>query len=105
MSRAFLLLLPLVLIAVSIPLVMQRVPPNAIYGFRTQKTMSDARIWYEANRRAGLNLIGGACVALGLGELLFWWLGEARANVVFPLALLLVVLGSVAVSLLQLRRM
>jgi uncharacterized membrane protein len=43
----------LLLIGVSIPLILRRVKPNRIYGFRTTKTLSDERIWYEANAYAG----------------------------------------------------
>jgi len=105
MIRLYALYLPLFMILVSVPMVMRRVPPNAFYGFRTPKTLSNPQIWYEANRRAGVNLIAAALLTMGLCELVVWRLGAARGTVVLPMVLLVMVLGSVAVSLLQLRRM
>ena len=42
---------------------MGRVPPNHLYGCRTRRTLSDPRIWYEANRTSGKDfLISGVLV-------------------------------------------
>ena len=52
-------------IAVSIPLILDKVPPNAWYGFRVAKTFANERIWYIANREAGYNLLyAGMTIAL-----------------------------------------
>ncbi len=104
MTRVYELWLPLVLIAVSIPLVMEVVPPNWIYGFRTAKTMSNPRIWYEANRHAGANLMAAGIWTMVLCGGIVAHFG-AKANAFLPLVLLVMVLGSAAVSLLQLRKM
>ena len=50
-------LIGFLLIGISIPLILERVPPNNFYGFRTKKTLSDTRIWYEANRISGNDLL------------------------------------------------
>jgi uncharacterized membrane protein len=56
-------LIGLLFIGISIPTILGRVPPNRYYGFRTKKTLSDPRIWYEANRLSGHDLlIAGAVV-------------------------------------------
>ena len=52
-------LVGILFVAVSIPLILGKVPPNTIYGFRTAKTLSDPEIWYEANRISGQDL----CIA------------------------------------------
>jgi len=39
----------LLLVGLSLPLLLRRVKPNWWYGFRTPKTFSDERIWYESN--------------------------------------------------------
>ncbi|HXS14381.1 MAG TPA: SdpI family protein [Acidobacteriaceae bacterium] len=96
--------LPLVLIAVSIPLVVGLVPPNWIYGFRTAKTMSNPQIWYEANRHAGANLIAAGIWTMVLCGGIVGRYG-AKANTLLPLVLLVMVLGSAVISLLQLRKM
>ena len=47
----------IVFAALGIPLYKQRVPPNMWYGCRTEKSLSDERIWYAVNRVTGRNLI------------------------------------------------
>ena len=42
----------LLLVGLSIPLLLRRVKPNGWYGFRTRKTFSDERVWYESNAYA-----------------------------------------------------
>src|SRR5438876_7284957 len=52
------------LIAISLPLIYDKVLPNGFYGFRTPRTMSDPNLWYPANRVAGRNLaIAGVIVS------------------------------------------
>jgi uncharacterized membrane protein len=53
----------LVLFAAGIPLLRGWIPRNRWSGFRVPKTLSSDRIWYEANRVAGRDLmIAGAVV-------------------------------------------
>lgn len=52
-------------VAISLPLALRRIPPNRAYGYRTRTTLSDERIWYEANAYFGGRLII-ACVAAAL---------------------------------------
>lgn len=44
-------------IGLALPLMLRRVKPNYWYGFRTRKTLSDERIWYEANAYTGRLLL------------------------------------------------
>jgi uncharacterized membrane protein len=44
-------------VGLSIPLILNRVPPNRFYGFRTAKTLSDPKIWYEVNHISGKDLL------------------------------------------------
>jgi uncharacterized membrane protein len=32
------------------------VPPNGVYGFRTQQTLANRELWFQANRFAGFAL-------------------------------------------------
>jgi|SRR6185437_6976551 len=42
------------LMFVSLPLILKKVPKNMFYGFRTRKTMSGTdEYWYQANQSAG----------------------------------------------------
>jgi uncharacterized membrane protein len=43
----------LVLAGISIPLILGRIPPNGLYGFRVKKTMENPEIWYPVNTYAG----------------------------------------------------
>ncbi len=66
------ILMPLVFIFVGmleiimgIPLLLQRIKPNAIYGFRTPKTRSSDEIWYKVNKYVGRDfLIAGIIVTI-----------------------------------------
>jgi uncharacterized membrane protein len=61
-----LLCLPVLVVLYALPLVFGWVAPNAFYGFRNPKTRADAKLWYPANRIAGLSLIVAMviCVAI-----------------------------------------
>jgi uncharacterized membrane protein len=55
------LLLACALIAVvGVPLILKLIPPNAIYGVRTERALSRAEIWYEVNRFGGWALVAAA---------------------------------------------
>lgn len=45
------------LVALAIPLIRRKIPPNRLYGFRTPSTLNDERIWYEVNARTGVDLL------------------------------------------------
>lgn len=40
----------LLLIGLSIPMLLGKIPPNPWYGFRVPSTLSDPILWYKANR-------------------------------------------------------
>jgi uncharacterized membrane protein len=52
-----LLLTGAVVIGLAIPLVLRRVKPNHVYGFRVPATLADEHVWFEMNARAGRHLI------------------------------------------------
>ena len=81
----------LLFIALSIPLIQERVPPNSFYGFRTAKSLSDSKIWYEINRLSGIDLlIAGALISLGSVAMLFLGHGLQPQQVALALLLLMV---------------
>jgi hypothetical protein len=47
----------LLLSVVSVPLILERIPPNGLYGFRVKKTMENPEIWYPVNKYAGKRLL------------------------------------------------
>lgn len=98
----------LLFIALSVPLIQERVPPNSLYGFRTARTLSDLQIWYAINRIQGLDLlIAGALMTLGSVAMLFLGQGLSRQQVVVPLFLLMVftLSGAAIHGYIALRRM
>ena len=56
----------------SIPLLLNKIPPNGWYGFRTRLTLSDPRIWYPVNAWGARRLlwIGVVTLLAGLVSLL-----------------------------------
>jgi hypothetical protein len=55
----------LVLAGISIPLVLGKIPPNGLYGFRVKKTMENPDIWYPVNAYSGKWLLAtGLCMVL-----------------------------------------
>lgn len=59
----------LLFVALALPLIRRRVPPNRYYGFRTPRTLASRTAWYAANEAAGRALLV-AGVAVSLGSLL-----------------------------------
>ena len=54
MNSAIPFLVPCGIIAVaSIPIMLNLVPPNRLYGFRTRQTLANRDLWFRANRFAG----------------------------------------------------
>ena len=47
----------ILLIAVALPLLFGKIPPNPFYGFRLSPALEDASIWYPTNRHSAKWLI------------------------------------------------
>jgi len=45
------------LAAVSIPLILGKIGPNRLYGFRVKKTLEDPAVWYPVNAFAAKRLL------------------------------------------------
>jgi uncharacterized membrane protein len=59
------LLVGFLFIVISIPFILEKVPPNRWYGLRVAKSLSSERIWYQANRVAGYDLMwAGIAIAI-----------------------------------------
>ncbi len=57
-------------VALGIPLARGKVKPNAMYGLRVGETMADERVWYEANRVSGRELVRFGALLILLAVLL-----------------------------------
>ncbi len=69
----------LLLVGLSIPLLLRRVKPNWWYGFRTPKTFSDERIWYESNAYAAKWLLMAGAIHTVV-SLVLYFIPAFRAN-------------------------
>jgi uncharacterized membrane protein len=64
----------LLIVILGIPMMLGKVRPNRIYGFRTRRTLSDPDIWYPANRAAGLAMVvTGLAMAIATTGLMLLW--------------------------------
>ena len=61
-------LVPLLIVVLCIPLILQKIPRNRLYGFRTCYTLSSDEVWYRANKICGvaLTIAGAAWLLAGL---------------------------------------
>ncbi|MGI9102953.1 MAG: SdpI family protein [Terriglobales bacterium] len=99
------LLLPLVTIGISIPLLLRKVPPNVLYGFRTRKTLSDRAVWYEANYRGAVDLIVASLAGLLCWAVAMMALDRARATFVGLAVTVAAMLVAILVWLVQLKNL
>ena len=97
----------LLVAALALPMMYDKIPPNGFYGFRTPRTLSDPNVWYPANRVAGRNLaLAGAIVSTT--ALVLFAIHKSIAPRTADLTLLIVTLasftGAVVHSFIALRR-
>ena len=101
-------LVGILFISISIPLILERAPPNHTYGFRTRKTLSNEKIWYAANRASGYDLfLAGVIITVSSLMMLLFGRGLEPEKVVFTLlaVLMLSLTGAVLNSYRKLRMM
>jgi hypothetical protein len=72
------LIVPLIVMALAIPLILQKVPRNALYGFRTPLTMSSDKIWYPANKILGIALLAAGAFWLAFANFLPGMMDDQR---------------------------
>ena len=63
----------LLFILIAIPLILRRVPPNPVYGFRTRTTLTDAYNWYETNAYFGRRFVISSIISDFAVYLLYVW--------------------------------
>lgn len=95
-----LLFIGLLLVALSLPLALSLIPPNPVYGLRTNATCSSRAVWFAANRFVGrLGVAGGALIAIaGLIPGRSSPLGALLARDDMQMALTLGVVGLLAIA-------
>jgi uncharacterized membrane protein len=101
-------LVGILFIGLGIPLIQNRIPPNPYYGFRTKKSLSDSKIWYEINHISGIDLfIAGSLITITSLTMLVFAQGWKRENVTLTLlfVMVLTLTGAALHGITVLRRM
>jgi uncharacterized membrane protein len=108
LSTLLFALVGLLFVGLSIPLIQNPVPPNRFYGFRTPKTLSDTKIWYEVNHISGNDLlVAGALITSSSLTMLVFARAWNPEHVALTLLLIMVLslVGVLVHGLAVLRRM
>jgi hypothetical protein len=62
----------LLLAGLSVPLILHKIPPNGLYGFRVPSTLENPQLWYKVNAYAGRRFVlVGLGTAIGASILYF----------------------------------
>jgi len=73
----------------SLPLILRKVPPNPVYGYRTRATLTDEALWYDANAYFGSRFLVASLVSACIAVALFEWQGlSAQTYLPVTIALL-----------------
>jgi hypothetical protein len=69
---AFYVAAGVMLVLISIPLLLEKVPPNPLYGFRLSPALDDPKIWYATNKHSAKRVIcAGASTVIAAVALYF----------------------------------
>ncbi len=69
----------LLLAGLSVPLILQKIPPNGLYGFRNRLTLEKPELWYKVNTFAGKRLLA-AGLGTSLGSIILYYLSSSNIN-------------------------
>jgi uncharacterized membrane protein len=89
----------LLLALLAIPLILCKIKPNILYGFRTPKTLGNPQIWYQANTYAGWRLLWTGIIVIAASVALFAF--PQVDLLTYSLAILGVVCLSLTITLVQ----
>ncbi len=89
----------LLLAALSVPLILGKIGPNPLYGFRVKKTLEDPAVWYPVNAYAARRLlVAGLAVSVAAAVL---FLVPGMDLLVYALACGAIGLGGLLVAVVQ----
>jgi uncharacterized membrane protein len=89
----------LLLAGLSIPLILKKIKPNGLYGFRVPQTLDNPKVWYEVNQYSGKWLLVGG-IAIVIAAIGLYLLPGISVDG-YALAILGVVIGVLGVGLVQ----
>jgi uncharacterized membrane protein len=83
-------------IGLGVPLLRGKVPPNQLYGCRTERTLADPALWREANRSSGkdFTITGILVLAASLAALAFGRNADPNQVVFTLLSVMLLCVGA-----------
>jgi hypothetical protein len=96
------LVIDFLFVVLSVPLILRKVPRNAIYGFRTCATLADDFVWYEANAYFGRRLVAFSVISAAAVLMLYSTDGFS-SRLFFGSTFAAMLLPSLAAMLLTLR--
>jgi SdpI/YfhL protein family len=70
----------LLLAGLSVPLILRKIPPNGLYGFRIRSTLGNPELWYKVNTYSGWRLL---VVGLGssVGSIILYFFSPENVDV------------------------
>jgi hypothetical protein len=70
----------LLLAGLSVPLILGKIPPNGLYGFRIPATVENSQLWYKVNTYSGKRLL---VVGLGtaVGSIILYYTANSSVDV------------------------
>jgi uncharacterized membrane protein len=83
----------------AVPPMRRKVPPNAMYGFRTRKTLNDPAVWYDANEFSGRCLFRLGIV-VGLSSLVLFFI-PAIHDIEYSIACQVIMITGIAASVIM----
>ena len=69
----------LVLAGLSVPLILQKIPPNGLYGFRIPSTLNNPGLWYKVNAYAGRRLLV-AGLGTSVGSIILYYMVNSSVD-------------------------
>lgn len=89
----------LVLTGLSIPLILGKIGPNAWYGFRVERTLSDPAVWYAVNAYSAKRLLAVG-IANVVSAVALYFVPEIDVAV-YAVSCGVIAVGGLIVSLIQ----
>lgn len=95
----------LLLIGVAIPLILEKIAPNPLYGFRVRATLDNPDVWYPANKYSGWTLLVAGVLTIVAAVVLYFipGLGDTEYTTALTVIMLAALFGSAIASFWYLR--
>jgi uncharacterized membrane protein len=89
----------LLLAALSVPLILRKIGPNPLYGFRVKRTLEDPAVWYPVNAYAAKRLLVVGLV-ISVSAILLYFVPGVEV-LVYALAIAGIGLAGLSVAVVQ----